>query len=382
MIRPPFAGITQVRLIAVGGATAALSARFAELPRECEGMVRPSPGGKQGGGIGTRRTEGLRYSHCRPPNSAAIHPSSQAEDERRVRPEGARARCAGRVEPAPHLHPRPGRGARPTGRDRTGAHRRRHRPHLASRRRGRVLGAARADGRHPRHRRPEAAVATARFRRRLGHRPQGARLHRRRAGGHAAGQPRVVRGRGGGLAPHRADHVRRPADRHPRVSVADPAGVHAERYGAGAGADRAGGGGGAQCRALRRRRGTAPGDRGVPARGVGDLVLARARDRAPRGGPRAARAPPLRRRPVHPRGPGDAPAAHADGHRDADRRHRGLRGEGRRGRGGPRADGAAERAVRRLSHRPAIHPLARHRGVGARRGDRLDHRRAHPRRRR
>ena len=84
---------------------------------------------------------------------------------------------------------------------------------------------------------------------------------------------RVVRGRGGGLAPRRADHARRPADRDPRVSVAHPAGVHAGRCGAGAGADRAGGGGGAQCRALRRRRGTARGDRGVPARGVGDLGL-------------------------------------------------------------------------------------------------------------
>src|SRR5262249_31445075 len=32
--RPPFAGITQVRSLAVGSAVAALSARFRELPRE------------------------------------------------------------------------------------------------------------------------------------------------------------------------------------------------------------------------------------------------------------------------------------------------------------------------------------------------------------
>jgi hypothetical protein len=31
---PPFAGITQVRLLAVGSALAALSARGSELPRE------------------------------------------------------------------------------------------------------------------------------------------------------------------------------------------------------------------------------------------------------------------------------------------------------------------------------------------------------------
>jgi hypothetical protein len=59
------------------------------------------------------------------------------------------------------------------------------------------------------------------------------------------------------------------------VSVAHPAGVHAGRCGAGAGADRASGGGGAQCRALRRRRCTARGARGVPARGLGDSGLPR-----------------------------------------------------------------------------------------------------------
>ena len=266
-------------------------------------MVRPSPERKQGGGIGTASADGLRYSRCRPRQSAAIHPSSETrmneEFDQSARELEVLAESSRLLTSTLDLGEVLDRLA-----------------DIAQARldvdiariwllddAGEFLGAARADRRHPRHRRPQAAVVAARVPRRLGPHPQGARLHRRRAGGHAAGQPRVVRGRGGGLAPHRADHARRPADRDPRVPVAHAPGVHAGRRGAGAGADRAGGGGGAQRRALRGGPGAARGDRGVPARGVGDPVLPRARDRAPRGGPRAARAPPLRRRPVLARGP-------------------------------------------------------------------------------
>ena len=147
-------------------------------------------------------------------------------------------------------------------------------------------------------------------------------------------------------------------------------------------ADRAGGGGGAQCRALRRRPRAARGDRGVPARGVGDACPSPELETALRAVVRelpasCAPTPPSARCRFRRR-----PAAHADEHRDADDGIAGYSREGRRGRGGHRADGAASvrsddyLADPRFTRSPEIEAWARAEGIV------VDHRGARPRRRR
>ena len=155
-----------------------------------------------------------------------------------------------------------------------------------------------------RHCRPEAAAVAARVRSRAGSSPTASPLCIADVPADARLVNRAWFAAEGVVSLlARADHARRPADRDPRVSVAHPARVHAADV--------------ALAQALTAPAVAAVRNAALYAEALArleeiqafqrvaseTLSVSRARDRAPRGGPRAARAAPLRCRPVHLRGP-------------------------------------------------------------------------------